>query len=388
MKKITSLTFFSLFMVQLSAYAATTSWKGTVSRDWSKAGNWTAGTPTATVDVIIGDASFTGANQPDLSANSFCKSLTIGTGSKVATLKVDQTLTVSGDVVIGTNGTINHPSRTMSLTGNWMKVGAYTASGNGTTVTFSGTTQSINGTTTFRKLTVNAGSVTVLNANVTVVNQLTVSGTLDPNEAPTRVVSGAGKLVVSSGGRLQVRASTFAGNYGLTGSKTLNAGSTVDYAATTVNQTVNTFVPSTTVYGTLRISGALTKTLPGNLPALASSLATSGNIVVDAGTFDLAGFTANRGTAGLGGTLSVANGATLKIGGTNSVPTNYRTHTLGVSSTVEYSGTNQSVAVESYGNLTLSTSSGAVTKTLPAAVLTIAGNLTSTAAVGQQSSFK
>ena len=34
-----------------------------------------------------------------------------------------------------------------------------------------------------------ASSVTVLNANVTVVNQLTVSGQLDPNEAPTRTVS-------------------------------------------------------------------------------------------------------------------------------------------------------------------------------------------------------
>ena len=185
-------------------------------------------------------------------------------------------------------------------------------------------------------------------------------------------------MVVNSGGRLQVKASTFAGNYGLTGSKTFNAGSTVDYAATTLNQTVN----NTFVYGTLRISGALTKTLPGNLPALASSLATSGNILVDGGVLDLAGFRANRGTSVAGGTLSVANGATLKIAATNSIPTNYGAHTLGVSSTVEYSGTNQSVAVESYGNLTLSTSSGAVTKTLPPAVLTIAGNLTSTAAVG------
>src|SRR5437764_9674313 len=164
MKKITSLTFFSLFLVQLSAYAATTAWKGTVSRDWSRAANWTNGVPTATVDAIIGDASFTGPNQPDLSHSSVCKSLTIGTGSKVSTLKVDQTLTVSGDVIIGMNGTLNHTSRTMSLTGNWIKVGAYTASGNETTVTFSGATQSINGITTFRKLTINASSTTVLNS--------------------------------------------------------------------------------------------------------------------------------------------------------------------------------------------------------------------------------
>lgn len=375
------------FLLALSipfAGLAQTSWKGTVSVNWSTAGNWTAGVPTAAMDAIVGDASFTGPNQPDLSGNSACKSLTIGAGAKVSTLKVDKNLTISGNLIIGANGTINHTARTISLTGNWTNSGAYSASGNKSTVTFSGVAQSLNGnTTTFRKLTINASSITALNANVAVAVQLTVSGALDPNEAPTRAVAGAGKLVVNSGGKLQVKAATFAGNYGLTGAKTLNVGSTVDYAATTVNQTVN----NTFVYGTLRVSGALTKTLPGNLPALASSAATSGNLLVDGGVFDLVGSTANRGTTVVGGTLSVANGATLKIGGANSFPANYRTHSLGVSSTVEYSGSNQTVTLESYGNLTLSTGSGTVVKTLPASALTVAGNLTSTAGVGSSVSF-
>ena len=137
----------------------------------------------------------------------------------------------------------------------------------------------------------------------------------------------------------------------------------------------------------MRISGGLIKTLAGNLPALNSTTANAGSVVVVAGTLDLASFTANRGTTVAGGTFSVANGATLKIGGTGSFPGNYATHSLGVSSTVEYSGGNQTVTLESYGNLTLSASSGAVTKTMPVGVLNIAGNLASTAVAGSSLSF-
>ena len=82
-----------------------------------------------------------------------------------------------------------------------------------------------------------------------------------------------------------------------------------------------------------------------------------GNLSVTAGTLDLSTFTANRTTAG--GTLTVSNGATLKIGGTNTFPTNYSTNTIGnTGATVEYSGANQNVAAmagaEVYTNLTLS----------------------------------
>src|SRR2546427_27206 len=80
----------------------------------------------------------------------------------------------------------------------------------------------------------------------------------------------------------------------------------VDYAATSVNQTV----ANNLTYGTLRISGGLTKTLGGNLPALNGTTAISGNIIVVAGTLDLSSFGADRATGGgttAGGTLSVAN---------------------------------------------------------------------------------
>ena len=161
MKQFASLTLFVILMGQLCV-CAQTSWRGTVNNSWSTAGNWTAGVPTATVDAIIGDASFTGANQPDLSARSACKSLTIGTGSKVCTLRVDKSFTVSGNLTIGPNGTITHAGRTLSVVGNWTNSGAYTTGGGNTAVAFGGTTQSLNGTTTFRKLIINADRKSVV----------------------------------------------------------------------------------------------------------------------------------------------------------------------------------------------------------------------------------
>src|SRR6266576_3332152 len=328
MKNTARLTLFALFALQLCVYGQTTSWKGTTSTDWSTGANWTAGVPTSSVDAIIGDPNFTAANQPSITAKSFCKSLTIGTGVKVSTLTVRHALSVSGDITIGANGTIDHgTSQAISLRGNWNNSGSYLGNQNRATVTFSGTTQTLKGTTTFKRVLINAGSTTTLNANIAIGNQIKVSGTLDPGDSPTFTVSGNARMAVLSGGTVVVRASTFAGNYPLNGQNTLAAASTVDYAATTVNQTV----ANNLTYGTLRISGALTKTLAGNLPALNGTIATSGNIIVVAGTLDLSSFSADRATGG-GGTITVANGATMKIGGTHTFPANYGTHSLGTSS--------------------------------------------------------
>ena len=66
-------------------------------------------------------------------------------------------------------------------------------------------------------------------------------------------------------------------------------------------------------------------------------------------------------------------GAFLKIGGANSFPLNYATHSFNPTSTVDYYGTSQTVTAETYGNLNLSTSG---TKTMPATPLTTQGNFT------------
>ena len=353
-----------------------TSWKGTTSIDWSRASNWTNGVPTPTVDAIIGDASFTGANQPKLTASgSFCKSLTIGAGVKVSVLTISKGLTVSGNITIGANGTINHSGKNVLLTGNWINSGAYNGNASATII-FGGSVQTISGPTAFRAVTVNSGCTLKLNANISVAHQLDVNGILDPGESPTFTISGSGNFLGNASGTMLVKASTFAGNYAMSGGgSNFKNTSTVDYAATTVNQTVSN--PAT--YGNLRISGALTKTLNTNLTVI------GGDLTVASGTFDLSTFTAN--SSGGGAFLVVANGATLKIGGTNTFPSFYSTYSIGAASTVIYSGGNQAVALQTYGNLSLTGSGGAAVKTFPAGSMTIAGSLTSTVGSGPSLSF-
>ncbi|MES2431859.1 MAG: hypothetical protein V4556_13075 [Bacteroidota bacterium] len=364
--------------------AQTTSWKGTTSTSWRTSSNWTNGVPTSLTDVIIGDANFTGVNQPTLSFTSYAKSITIG-GTKASTLTQSKSVTVSGNITILSNGTFTS-SNTVSLTGNWSNAGTYTGSSNKATVTFAGTAQTLGGTavTTFRKLKINAGTVVTLASNVTVSGAsslLTVAGTINPSESPTYTVTSA-STTVSANGVLKVNASTFAGNY--SGTPTLSAGSIVEYSSTTTNQTIsNSFT-----YTTLKISGASTiKTLGGNLTSLNSSTTAYGNIYVLSGTLDLSTYTAARGTTTTGGTFSVSNGATLKIGGTNTFPVNYNTNTLSLTSTVEYNGAAQTVSAKTYGNLTLSSSSLSVTKTMPGTAFTIAGDLVSAIGSGTAVSY-
>jgi fibronectin-binding autotransporter adhesin len=375
-------TFLILLILSFATLVdAQTSWKGITNTDWQTTSNWTNGVPTAGVDAIIGDANFTGAYQPALSKKAFCKSLTIGTSTKTSALTVPKNITVMGNITIGNNGSIVHDGKiTIKLNGNWSNSGVYTTNNAKCSVVFSGGTQNITGTTTFRCLTINTGSTLTLLNNITVNNNLIVNGTFDPTE--TCSVSGTGDLSVNAGGTIVVKAANYSTNYNLSGSTTLNSSSTVNYASSTINQNVT----NTLTYGYLRISGGLTKSLVGNLPALNSHPASSGRINVDAGTLDLLTYTANRGTPA-GGAITVAAGAKLKIGGTNSFPSNYSTASLATTSTVEYAGTAQTVTALSYGNLTLSSSSGSVVKTMPSTALVIAGHLTGDIGAGTAVSF-
>lgn len=367
---------------------AQTSWKGITSTAWATATNWTNGVPSSTVDAIIGDANFTGSYLPAITASSTCKSLTLGT-SRTVTLTVSYTFTAYSSVTINSGSTISHGAYTFTVKGDWNNSGTYTGTSTSSTIKFSGTTQSINGSTAtaFRKLAIAAGSTVNGNVNFSVSQTFTVSGTFVPLESATPiVVSGTSTIVVGAAGVLRVNASAFAGNYTTSGTITLNAGSTVDYSATLVNQTIR----QTLTYSTLRISGTGVKTLGGNLNALNSSASTRGIINVVSGTLDLSTYTANRGTTAAGGTFSVSNGAFLKIGGlaTSFFPANFATNTLSLTSTVEYyGGGTQLVSAQTYGNLVLSSNTGAAVKTLPGTAFTVAGSFSSTIGTGTSVSY-
>ncbi len=378
---------FAFFCAPLFVKAQSTSWKGTTSTAWSIATNWTNGVPSSTVAAVIGDASFTGNNQPTVNTTAACKSLTVG-GSVSTILTLTKNLTVAGNIIINSNGTVNHPASTLTVSGNWTNNGTYANSSTSATVIFGGTAQSLGGSsiTTFRKITINAGSVLTLNANFNCSGSsslLSISGTLNPNEAPTYLVT-VDNVIVNNGGVLKINAAVSTSNYDIGSSVTLSSGSIVEYSSTILNQVITNGI----TYSTLRVSGAgTTKTLAGSLPALRSTSSSVGNIYVLSGTLNLAGFTANRGTSVAGGTLSVSNGAILKIGGTGGFPANYTTNTLSLTSTVEYFGGDQTVSAKTYGNLTLSSSSGAAIKTMPATAFTIAGSLSSNIGTGTSVSY-
>ena len=207
---------------------------------------------------------------------------------------------------------------------------------------------------------------------------------------------GDGSLVFSSGSTLTVSGTVLLGGSSgnNTGTITMTAGGTLTARSLTLGSAgTRTWTPGT---GTVELTA--TNTLPATIftsfnnliitagtITLGRSVTINSNLTVTAGTLNLGSFTANRATAG--GTLTVSNNATLKIGGTNTFPTNYTTNNLVVASTVEYSGTNQTVANKTYGNLKLSSSSGAAVKTFPATALTVEGNLSSVLGAGTSVSF-
>lgn len=373
--RMLSLAFFFL-LVSFGPALAQTSWTGTQSTDWNIAANWTNGVPTADIDAIIGDLNFTGLNHPTISTSVSCKSLTLGAGAVNATLTINvfDDLSVLGNITIGLLGTLVHKASTITLTGNWSNQGSYSPQHTSSTVTFAGTAQTIDENTAFATLRINAGSTTTLIRGFNINNILSVSGTLDPQLHQVTATDNTVDIVVRDNGLLKVKAATLRENYN---SAVLVAPlSTIEYASGAIDQAI-TAGP----YGTLKISGNTVKTLLGN-SVLQSSDSNVGNIIVASGTLNLADKTINRGTSTAGGELLVANGASLRIGGTNTMPANYATYSLGNTSTVMYDGVDQAIALHTYGHLGLSADTGTVTKIFPAQSLIIYGNFTSTKGTG------
>lgn len=316
----------------VTATTNTGQWTGNISTDWSNAGNWCTGVvPTSATDVVI---TATATRMPSVISSVSCHNLTIDPGATITT-SVAGTLNIAGN--LDNNGTMI----------------------NSGTTNFNGTSgqQTFYGVSTFNNLTLNNTNGLLLPAAITVNGNLLISaGTLNAN------------------------------NFGITAKGNwTNNGST---SAFTAGTSIVTFAGTTAqvIGGTFATTfNSLTAASIGSTVTLNTNATITGDLSVSTGTFDLAGFTANRASAG--GSLTVANNASLKIGGTNTFPANYTAVTLVVASTVEYSGAGQTVSNQLYGNLTLSSSGGAVVKTFPATALNIVGNFTSKQGTGTSVTF-
>lgn len=378
------------------AAAATKTWTGATDSDWTKGTNW-GGTAPASGDTANIPGGLT--NYPIITSSITIATLNInsaGSGASVTvssggTLNVSSALTVNANGILTVNGgtilcagTLTD-SATVSISSGTIHMASALATtpsasiviGAGDTLTQSG------GAVDTRDLTTTAGSpngtYNQSNGTLKIYRDFKSSGTFN-----------------GTGGTVEFAAAPTSGTWPATTGPTQffnvlmsvdpsfdqNAALSISVAGDwTANVAVNPSGRATTFTfngsGAQSIGGSATTTFTNvtvNKSSGTATLAhaetlTGGNLTVSAGTLDLSSFTINRSASG--GTLTVSNGAFLKIGGTNTFPTNYATHTLGATGTVEYNGTNQTVTVESYGHLTLS---GSGTKTMPGSAMTIAGN--------------
>ncbi|HEY0041103.1 MAG TPA: hypothetical protein VGB71_10595, partial [Flavisolibacter sp.] len=316
---------------------------------------WTGGTlPTAGENLVI-DGACTVDNSVTTD-NIVYGTLTIGTAtgrtlSWIAggTNRLNVSDVSAGAVTSALNMT---NGGTLIIRGAWSPINLTFTAGTGT-IELQSTLTLPAPYTTYKNLTINGtGIIVKLGAATTVSGDLTItSGTLSSNN-----------LGFSVKGNWINNVSTTAFTAGT---------STVTFNGTTAQTIGGT---SATTFTNLTIANTLTAV------TLNVSTTITGNLSVTAKTFDLGVYTANRAAAG--GTLTLSNNTLLKIGGTNTFPTNFTTNTLAVASTVEYYGTNQTVAAKTYGNLTLSSASGDAVKTFAATAFAIVGNLTSTVGAG------
>ncbi|MGC2047391.1 MAG: hypothetical protein WA635_02100 [Gallionella sp.] len=326
----------------------------------------TAGTATLTGNV----------NGAGLTLNGVGGTLDLGAGL---------THTFTGNLT-RTNGTLNGGSSTLNIGGTCVGAGGAFTAGTSTVNWNAAGAQTVC-QYAYYNLGLGTSGVKTMTGVTTIGNNLNITGTATMTGNASFTVTGALNYASTAGTTTLTAATPISiGTFNQTGAGgTLNDnGNTITVTGTGANtwtKSAGTFTASGTVVFTggapqIGVSNFNNLTInvgAGNTATLTGNATPAGNLAVSTGTLDLSTFTANR--SGAGGTLTVSNGATLKIGGTNTFPSNYTTRTLGATSTVEYSGTNQSVSAETYGNLTIS---GSGTKTA-AGDITVGSTLSLTA---------
>lgn len=266
-----------------------------------------------------------GANSADAIFYSGAKITTANTSGVNSSITVNGTITIQTGVSYTFTGATTTPFLPSNTASTTIKDLTITAA-----VTLNQSITATGTITTTADLTVNSSNV------------LTVNGVLTPGA--TNLVKGTGTLTgtgTAQATRITTGSADFLNQYTISNKVYTNL--TIDYAGAGA-QTVNNG-PS---YNNLKASGSGTKTAAGSLN-LTGNLTVSGTA-----TLDLMAFTANTSSASK--TLQLDNGATLRIGSSNSLPSNYSTYALDPGSTVEFYGNNQVVASASrtYGNLILS----------------------------------
>lgn len=265
------------------------------------------------------------------------------------TVIVTNTVEANSGATVQNGGTLNVTDLTnagnVEGNGSYSIAGAFTNSGTFTpgssSVDFTGTgAQTIPGVN-FNNLTISGAGTSTLAGTTSITGDLSLTGgTFDLTTFTANRFSLGGTFTIAAVCTLRIggNGTTIPSNFA---TYDFDPASRVEYYGT--NQTM----PGGT-YENLNVDGS------GTTIALNANVDIVGDLIISDGTLDLGIYTANRTTSG--GTLSIGSGGTLMIGGTNAMPTNYTTYTFNAASTVEFSGTNQSIGAFNYGNLTVSAS--------------------------------
>jgi len=368
------------------------------------------GAPTdATSDKIITLASATSVlncvsiTMPDLVTANDNTILNINAG----------TVTVSGNLTMNANAaaenSVTVTTGTLNLGGSFSTTGDFT-NNSGSTINYNGAAQTVRGATYSNLILSGSGAKTT--TGVTVNDKLTVGGTatvgnaityssaiLEYNGTAAQTVSlnefaastsNITEIIINNtsgvtigaartlNGNLTLTAGTLAAGTNLTMGAggtpliTVNGGSMTGTLQSGNDYDVEYTAGSQTTGGELSGTGLrhidLNLATATDIITLDQNRSPDGDVTLGQGILDLGSFTINRSVAG--GTFSVTNDATLRIGGTNSFPTNYSSRTMSnTNATVEYAGTAQSVIDLVSDDYTILILSGSGVKTIAAGVI-------------------
>jgi hypothetical protein len=284
-----------------------------------------------------------------LDAQVISTSGTVSINNTSGTVIVTNTMENNTGATLTNSGTLNSTDvtngGTLNGNGTYNVSSAFTNSGTFTpgtsTVEFTGTGSQTVPSVNFNNLIISGAGTTTLSANASVTGDLTLTGgTFDLSSFTANRFSAGGTFTIAASCTLRIggNGTTLPSNFT---TNTFDPAAVIEYYGT------NQSVPGGT-YDNLNVAGS------GTTITLGANVDVVGDLIITNGTLDLSTFTANRTTSG--GTLSVGAGGSLKIGGTNTIPTNYTTYSFDPASTVEYSGTSQPIGAFNYGNLTVSAS--------------------------------
>lgn len=373
--------------------ASGSNWNNSINKDVTISGNVvsnsstkTEGTGTYTLSgatkTITGSQplNFTGLSM----SGTYTSTLNVGVAGTFTvggtyTNSTGATLNVTSAAAIAGAGTIANSTSTsvFNLTSASITP-TLTATAAGNTVHYNSSTQlQTVKATTYRKLIITKpGFVAQMGGAITVQESIDIqAGTLYDNGNQITGTA-ATTLNMEPGTVLQLGNATATAFPTLltNANMTLDAGSTVNYSSTAAQNVSN--VPT---YKVLTLTGNSVKSV------VTGSITIQEDLNVNAGTFADAGFQIN-GTAG--GTLTVAVGATLRLGAAASTtfPSSFGTINLNPvvtttaanTSTVVYnSNVAQTIYSTTYGNLTLTTAAAsAIVKTLTGGNATVTGIFT------------